>query len=107
MTKSKGLRMAGSEGLAMTKDYGILVFLFVGRPKVRAEADLGSYTVSLRSPWRLLSARDSSYAREPLADHKSWLQFNILTIGSTKPTLTTVLRTSCWEIKSAMGGLVL
>jgi hypothetical protein len=34
----------------MTKDYGILVFLVVERHKVRAEAGLGSYTVSLRSP---------------------------------------------------------
>ena len=41
--------MARSEGLAMTKDYGILVFLVVERYKVRAEADLGSHTVSLRS----------------------------------------------------------
>jgi len=91
----------------MTKDYGILVFLIVERHKVRAEAGLGSYTVSLHSPWRLLSARDCCYAHEPLADHKLWVQFNIFTIGSTKPTLTAVIRTSCWEIKLAMGGLVL
>ena len=50
MTKSKRLRVARSEGLAKTKDYGILVFLVVGRHKMRAEAGLGSYSVSLRSP---------------------------------------------------------
>ena len=39
-----------AEVLAMTKDYSILVFLVVERHKVRAEAGLGSYTVSLHSP---------------------------------------------------------
>ena len=91
----------------MTKDYGILVFLVVERHKVRAEADLGSHTVSLHFPWHLVSARECRYAHEPLAAHKSWPQVSIFTIGSTKPTLTAVLRTSCWEMKLAMGGLIL
>ena len=37
----------------MAKDYGILVFLVVERYEVRAEADLGSHTVSLHSPLAL------------------------------------------------------
>jgi len=74
---------------------------------IKWELSLDYYTISLHFPWRLLGARDCCYAYEPLADHKSWLQFNIATMGSTKPTLTAVLRTSWWEIKLAMGGLIL
>lgn len=43
---------------------------------------------------------------ELVPNHRSWLQVNITTTGSTKPTLSTVLKTSCREMKSARGGLV-
>jgi len=74
---------------------------------MRAEVNLGSHTVSVHSHWRLLSASDWCYANWPHGDHKLWVQVSIFTIGSTKPNLTIVLRTSFWEMKTAMGGLAL
>jgi hypothetical protein len=73
--------------------------------EVRAEVDFGSYTIYLHARECSFS-RQVSHAHGHLSDHKSWLQFNTATIGSTKPTLTAVLRISYWETKLAAGGLI-